>query len=117
MRHMRRPVQDYRHRNAANITCTVFPDNGSTDASVCKPDSVRRMIAIYPHFCTSPEAQLWRGCKVLTLIHECTHFTDVFDSNDGMYGISIRLSFWAQTNPDHAIRNADSLTCYVGFEE
>lgn len=100
-----------------NVTCTVFPDNGSTDAAICKPDSVRRMIAIYPHFCTSPEAQLWKGCKVLTLIHECTHFTDVFDSNDSMYGISIGLSFWAQSNPDLAIRNADSLACYVGFEE
>jgi len=100
-----------------NITCTIFPDNGSTDAAVCKPDTERRIIAIYPHFCTSPDAQLWKGCKVLTLIHECTHYTDVFNSDDAMYGVSIGLSFWAQNNPDRAIQNADSLACYVGFED
>ncbi|VWD30309.1 MULTISPECIES: M35 family metallo-endopeptidase [Burkholderia] len=100
-----------------NITCTVFPDNGHTDAAVCKPDSEKRIIAIYSHFCTSPPAQRWRGCQLLTLIHECTHFTDVFDSTDEMYGVSIGLSFWAQSNPDNAIRNADSLACYVGFDE
>lgn len=100
-----------------NITCTIFPDNGSTDAAVCKPDTTKRIIAIYPHFCTSPRSQLWHGCQVLTLIHECTHFTDVFDSNDGMYGVSVGLSFWAQDNPDKAIRNADSLACYVGFSD
>ncbi|WP_321905693.1 M35 family metallo-endopeptidase [Paraburkholderia tropica] len=99
-----------------NITCTIVPDNGSTDAAVCKPDSAKRIIAIYPHFCTSPDALLWKGCKVFTLIHECTHYTDVFDSNDEMYGVSIGLSFWAKSNPEKAIRNADSITCYVGFE-
>lgn len=100
-----------------NITCTIFPDNGSTDAAVCKPDTEKKIIAVYPHFCTSPDAQLWKGCKVLTLIHECTHFTDVFGSVDAMYGVSIGLSFWAQDNPDKAIQNADSLACYIGFED
>jgi len=98
-----------------NITCTIFPDNSSTDAAVCKPDTARRIIAIYPHFCTSPRSQLWHGCQVLTLIHECTHFTDVFNSVDAMYGVSIGLSFWAKDNPDQAIQNADSLACYVGM--
>ncbi|WP_250472190.1 M35 family metallo-endopeptidase [Caballeronia sp. GAFFF1] len=100
-----------------NITCTIFPDNGSTDAAVCKPDTARRMIAIYPHFCNSPRSQLWHGCQVLTLIHECTHFTDVFDSIDAMYGVSVGLSFSAQENADKAIRNADSLASYVGIED
>ena len=100
-----------------NITCSVFPDNGYTEASVCKPDSVRRIVAIYPHFCTSPNMQLWRECQVLTLIHECTHFSDVFDSTDDMYGVNVGLTFWAQSNPEKAIRNADSLACYVGFED
>jgi len=56
------------------------------------------------------------GCQVLTLIHECTHFTDVFDSTDDMYGVKVGLSFWAQDNPEKALRNADSLTCNVGFK-
>lgn len=100
-----------------NITCTIFPDNGATDAAVCKPDTAKRIIAIYPHFCTSPRSQLWHGCQVLTLIHECTHFTDVFNSNDEMYGVTVGLSFLAQDNPDKAIKNADSLACYVGFND
>lgn len=100
-----------------NITCAIVPDNGSTDAAVCKPDSNRRIIAIYQHFCTSPRDHFWRGCQVLTLIHECTHYTDVFDSTDDMYGVSIGLSFWAQSNPDQAIRNADSIACYIGFKD
>lgn len=100
-----------------NITCSIFPDNGSTDAAVCKPDSARRIIAIYPRFCTSPHSQRWHGCQVLTLIHECTHFTDVFDSTDDMYGVTVGLSFWARAHPNQAIRNAESLTCYVGFED
>jgi hypothetical protein len=100
-----------------NITCTVLPDGGITDAAVCKPDSAKHIIAIYSHFCTSPRSQLWHGCQVLTLIHECTHFTDVFDSTDQMYGVSIGLSFWAKENQAKAIRNADSLACYVGFTE
>ncbi|WP_080414018.1 M35 family metallo-endopeptidase [Burkholderia ubonensis] len=100
-----------------NITCEVVPDNGSTDAAVCKPDSHRRIIAIYSHFCTSPRDHFWRGCQVLTLIHECTHYTDVFDSTDDMYGVSVGLSFWAQSNPDQAIWNADSIACYIGFND
>jgi hypothetical protein len=100
-----------------NITCTLLPDSGSTDAAVCKPDTAKRIIAIFSHFCTSPRSQLWHGCQVLTLIHECTHFTDVFDSNDEMYGVSVGLSFWAQDNPDKAIKNADSLACYVGVSD
>ncbi|WP_322062273.1 M35 family metallo-endopeptidase [Paraburkholderia sp. J63] len=100
-----------------NITCTIFPDNGATDAADCKPDTAKRIIAIYPHFCTSPRSQLWHGCQVLTLIHECTHFTDVFDSTDDMYGVTVGLSLWAQDNPEKAIRNADSLTCYIGFKD
>ncbi|WP_255208773.1 M35 family metallo-endopeptidase [Paraburkholderia youngii] len=59
----------------------------------------------------------WHDCQVLTLIHECTHFTDVFNSTDDMYGVTIGLSFWAQDNPAKAIRNADSLACYVGFND
>lgn len=104
-------------QSGRSLSCTVLPDTGNTDAAVCKPDSEKRIIAIYSHFCTSPRAQLWHGCQVLTLIHECTHFTDVFDSTDDMYGVSVGLSFWAQDNPTKAIRNADSLACYVGFAD
>ncbi|VWM06826.1 M35 family metallo-endopeptidase [Burkholderia lata] len=98
-----------------NITCTVFPDNGITDAAVCKPDSHRRIIAIYPHFCTLPDARLSTNCKLKVLIHECSHYIDTFNSNDEIYGFGTGLKYWAQTRQDIAIDNADSLACYVSF--
>lgn len=98
-----------------NITCTVFPDNGITDAAVCKPDSHKRIIAIYPHFCTLPDARLSTNCKLKVLIHECTHYIDTFDSNDEIYGFGTGLKYWAQTHADVAIDNADSLACYISF--
>lgn len=100
-----------------NVTCSILPDTGSNDASVCKPDSAKRIITIYSHLCTSPRSQLWHGCQVLTLIHECTHFTDAFYSTDDMYGVTIGRSFWARDNSVKAIRNADSLACYVAFDD
>lgn len=96
-----------------NITCTVFPDDDNTDAAVCKPDSARRIITIYPHFCTLPDADLWTACKLKTIIHECTHYTDVFDSDDLMYGQGTGLQYWVRSHPEFAIRNADSLAAYV----
>jgi hypothetical protein len=100
-----------------NITCTVLPDNGATDAAVCKPDSARRIISIYRHFCTSPEDEFWHGNQVLTFIHECTHFTDVFDSEDNMYGVTKGMTMWAQREPEKALRNADSIACYIGYAD
>lgn len=98
-----------------NITCTVFPDNGITDAAICKPDSDRRIIAIYPHFCSLPDVRLSTNCKLKVLIHECTHYVDTFDSNDEVYGFGTGLKYWAQENGDIAIHNADSLACYIAF--
>ncbi|HDR9507808.1 hypothetical protein C5615_15240 [Burkholderia cepacia] len=98
-----------------NITCTVFPDNGIADAAVCKPDSDKRIIAIYPHFCTLPDARLSSNCKLKVLIHECTHYVDTFDSNDEIYGFGTGLKYWARNHRDLAINNADSLACYISF--
>ncbi|AXK63088.1 M35 family metallo-endopeptidase [Burkholderia sp. IDO3] len=98
-----------------NITCTVFPDNGITDAAICKPDSDRRIIAIYPHFCSLPDVRLSTNCKLKVLIHECTHYVDTFDSNDEVYGFGTGLKYWAQENGDISIHNADSLACYIAF--
>lgn len=48
------------------------------------------------------------------LIHECTHFTDTFNSDDAMYGNSESgMKIFATNNPDLAISNADSITGYI----
>ncbi|MFL6685620.1 lysine-specific metallo-endopeptidase family protein [Paraburkholderia sp. GV068] len=97
-----------------NLTCSVVPDNGQNRAGVCKPDSEKRVIAIYSAFCTDSNGELWHGAKVKTLIHECTHFTDTFNSDDIMYGnTESGMHAFALGNRDKAIRNADSIAGYI----
>ncbi|APA85680.1 hypothetical protein BJG93_09960 [Paraburkholderia sprentiae WSM5005] len=95
------------------ISCAITPDRGVNDAAVCKPDSARRIIAIYPHFCTLPDADVSTNCKLKVLIHECTHYIDTFDSDDVIYGFGSGIGYWAQTDPDGACRNADNFACYI----
>ncbi|MCA8062748.1 hypothetical protein LGM89_19020 [Burkholderia sp. AU31624] len=96
------------------LTCGVIPDNGSNTAGVCKPDSEKRIIAIYSKFCTISNGDLWTAAKVKTLIHECTHYIDTFDSDDIAYSdTESGLRIFAMSNPDGAIRNADSITGYI----
>ncbi|QGZ61217.1 M35 family metallo-endopeptidase [Paraburkholderia acidisoli] len=97
-----------------NLTCAVVPDNGSNHAGVCKPDSANRVIAIYSKFCSDSLGELFHAAKVKVLIHECTHYTDTFNSEDIAYGdTEMGMRIFAMQNPDRAIRNADSLTGYI----
>ncbi|UVE63934.1 M35 family metallo-endopeptidase [Burkholderia pyrrocinia] len=102
---------DEQHKK--KLTCSVVPDTGTNDASVCKPDSARRIIAIYPHFCTVEDVYVAGNCKLKILIHECSHYTDTFDADDVNYGFARGIGYWAQNDPEGASRNADSIACYV----
>ncbi|CAB3766001.1 hypothetical protein B7G54_13800 [Burkholderia puraquae] len=96
------------------LTCGVVPDSGSNTAAVCKPDSEKRIIAIYSKFCKISNGDLWTAAKVKTLIHECTHYIDTFNSDDIAYSdAESGLRIFAMSNPDSAIRNVDSITGYV----
>jgi hypothetical protein len=97
-----------------NLTCSVVPDSSQNRAGVCKPDSEKRVIAIYSAFCSDSNGELWHGAKVKTIIHECTHYTDTFNSDDIMYGnTESGMYAFAINNADKAIRNADSITGYI----
>ncbi|CAM2163667.1 Lysine-specific metallo-endopeptidase domain-containing protein [Paraburkholderia sacchari] len=95
------------------LTCAIVADTGTTDAAVCKPDSKKRFIAIYPHFCTLPDVYVPGNCKLKAVIHECTHYTDTFDSVDTLYGFGDALARWGQGAPNEAWCNADSIACYI----
>ncbi|MGF6959819.1 M35 family metallo-endopeptidase [Paraburkholderia youngii] len=96
------------------LSCVSKPDSGKNHAAVCKPDSENRVIAIYSAFCSSPFGQLWKPCKIKTIIHECTHFTDTFDSRDEIYlDTESGARIWAANHREEAIRNADSITGYI----
>ncbi|WP_080419423.1 M35 family metallo-endopeptidase [Burkholderia ubonensis] len=102
---------DERNRN---LSCSVIPDSGNNHAAVCKPDSEKRVIAIYSKFCTDSDGELYHASKVKVLIHECTHYIDTFDSEDIRYGdTELGMKLFAMSNPDEAIRNADSITGYI----
>jgi hypothetical protein len=110
------PEKIVRWDNALNksLSCSLTVDSGQNRASVCKPDSAKRVIAIYSAFCTDSNGELFHGAKVKTLIHECTHYTDTFDSVDAMYGnTDSGMHAFALGNPGQAIRNADSITGYI----
>jgi hypothetical protein len=107
----------YDDERQRTLSCSPVGDNGSTDASVCKPDSAKRIIAFYSHICTEPDAFLEKACKLKALIHECTHFTDVFDSVDRMYGNGRGLEIWTRANEADAFTNADNLTHYIAHFE
>ncbi|SIT46935.1 conserved hypothetical protein [Paraburkholderia piptadeniae] len=97
-----------------NLTCSVVPDNGTNHAAVCKPDSEKRVIAIYSKFCNDSLGELFHAAKVKVLIHECTHYTDTFNSDDIIYGdTEVGMKIFALQNPERAIRNADSITGYI----
>ncbi|WP_429574290.1 M35 family metallo-endopeptidase [Paraburkholderia sp. UCT70] len=96
------------------LSCAPKPDSGRNHAAVCKPDSEKRVIAIYSAFCSSPFGQLWKPCKIKTIIHECTHFTDTFNSRDEIYlDTESGARIWAENHREEAIRNADSITGYI----
>jgi hypothetical protein len=96
------------------LSCSIVPDSGDNAASVCKPDSTKRVIAIYSKFCRISNGELWHESKVKTLIHECTHYVDTFNSEDIAYGdTETGMRMFALGNPDRAIRNADSITGYI----
>ncbi|WP_277185425.1 M35 family metallo-endopeptidase [Caballeronia sp. BR00000012568055] len=98
-------------------SCLPSVDNGNTDAAICKPDSKRRIIYFFPHFCTSHAAKLDDENKLKNLIHECTHFTDTFNSDDVAYGYGKALQIWASMNPTKTANNADSIACYITYQE
>ncbi|APA86921.1 hypothetical protein BJG93_04960 [Paraburkholderia sprentiae WSM5005] len=97
-----------------SLTCSVAPDSGVNHAAVCKPDSEKRVIAIYSKFCSISQGELFHECKIKTLIHECTHYRDTFNSIDEVYAdTESGAKHFAKNHPDIAIRNADNITGYI----
>ncbi|TCK37928.1 lysine-specific metallo-endopeptidase family protein [Paraburkholderia sp. BL8N3] len=82
-------------------------------AHVCAPDTATHTISISPMFCTLPDKTLSsKDSKMLTIIHEATHFLDTIRTSDHAYGqfLSRRL---AMQSPEKALKNADNFAWYV----
>lgn len=108
----------YSEANRKNLGCIFLSDPVTTVAAVCKPDTATRTIAIGLSFCDLPENMLIYDTdiirdgdsKLLTLIHEVTHFDDVFGSFDTWYGTKHARGH--AEDPRSRI-NADSIAAYV----
>ncbi|WP_241239130.1 M35 family metallo-endopeptidase [Burkholderia stagnalis] len=97
-----------------NLSCALVPDSGSNHAAVCKPDTEKRVVAIYSKFCTDSNGDLSYTSKIKVIIHECSHYSDTFNSEDIRYGdTEIGMKVFAMSHPDQAIKNADSITGYI----
>lgn len=103
------------------LTCVL--DNGvGTVAAVCKPDIATHTIAIALPFCEfeSDNRVIFGTDKVrdgdsrlLTLIHEVTHFDDTFSSNDTWYGTAKSRGQVNSQNLEALRVNADSIAAYI----
>ena len=85
-------------------------------AAVCKPDVATHTIAFTLEFCELREFSMESDSKLLTLIHEVTHFDDCFGSLDAVYHLSESRKAVA-TKGSSMKFNADSLAGYVVWGE
>lgn len=99
------------------LVCT-FPSeiDSGTVAAVCKPDTVTHTIAFTAEFCDLREFSAESDSKLLTLIHEVTHFNDCFASMDTVYKMKESRKA-AASNAAGMKTNADSLAGYVVWGE
>jgi uncharacterized Zn-binding protein involved in type VI secretion len=103
------------------LTCVM--DNGvGTVAAVCKPDVATHTIAIALPFCEfENDNRIIFGTdkvrdgdsRLLTLIHEVTHFDDTFGSNDTWYGTAKSRGQVNSQNLQALRVNADSIAAYI----
>lgn len=97
------------------------PDRQGVAAQVCKPDIKTRTIAIAFAFCGLRKTNRIFGTdssgkgdsQLLTLIHEVTHFEDVFNSTDDWNHPRVAKDMLASGRFDIARVNADNLAGYI----
>jgi len=104
--------------NEAAAGCSPSPDNGGVAASVCADDTIEHRIFLAFGFCEMHLTNRIYGTntildgdtQLLTLVHEVTHFKDVFGSKDVVYLTSESRENASQ--PGMRL-NADSLAAYI----
>lgn len=95
-----------------NVGCIPSGNGDRLAAEVCRPDLKTRTIGIGLAFCELPGISYRIDSKLATIIHEVTHFNDVFSSSDAVYQMGESLKLLA-SKPSAARVNADSIVGYV----
>ncbi|WP_211464015.1 M35 family metallo-endopeptidase [Collimonas silvisoli] len=103
------------------LNCDGSKVNPSTTAAVvCKPDVATHMIAITLKFCELPDerknfdtGKAYDGdSRLLTLVHEVSHFNDTMGSNDEWY-TTWKSKRRAEAKDRLCITNAESIGAYI----
>ncbi|MCY1232838.1 Lysine-specific metallo-endopeptidase [compost metagenome] len=102
----------YSEEAMRNVGCIPSGNIGRLAAEVCKPDLKTRTIGIGFPFCELPDISYRIDSKLATILHEVTHFDDVFSSTDTVYQMAQSLKLMA-SNPSAARVNADSVVGFV----
>ena len=102
----------YSEETMRNVGCIPSGNIGRLAAEVCKPDLKTRTIGIGFPFCELPDVSYRIDSKLATILHEVTHFDDVFSSTDTVYQMAQSLKLMA-SNPGAARVNADSVVGFV----
>ncbi|WP_454762843.1 M35 family metallo-endopeptidase [Cupriavidus campinensis] len=109
----------YSEESLARTGCIPrAPKDNLGAASVCGPDGMHR-IFIWPAFCHLPETKesahgtpVDGDSKLLTLIHEVSHFQDAMGTRDVWY--STRNSRWQAEDANRfCIENAENIAAYT----
>lgn len=114
-------ARDFVQYSEANIrlgSCHGSVVDPEAAASVCPVDITNKRIMIAPKFCnlSRDKRNPYNGeigdgdSQLLTLVHEVTHFKDVFGSNDNFYSTFRSIKY--VEDPDIRL-NADSLAAYI----
>jgi hypothetical protein len=115
------PRNFVRYAEGGKLISCVMPSALGTVAAVCKPDTATHTIAIALGFCQLKENTLIFGTdemsqgdsQLLALIHEITHFDDIFSSEDTWYGTTNSKNHVMGGNPAKLLANADNLSAYI----
>ncbi len=113
------PKNFIRYIEGGRVASCVLPSSNGAAAAVCKPDTTTHTIAIALEFCNFTHdnrsnfetGEILDGdSRLLTLVHEVTHFHDTFGSFDTWYGTLNSRRHAADTR---SRLNADSIAGYI----
>ncbi|WP_420991926.1 M35 family metallo-endopeptidase [Cupriavidus sp. 30B13] len=106
----------YSYEAMRTVGCVSRPENPGTVAEVCAPDTATHTIAIRLDFCTLRHRHPQFDSQLLTLVHEVSHFDDVFGSRDPWYS-TLTAKKMASAKDPRTLTNADNIAGYVVCSE
>ena len=96
------------------VGCTPAAPSGQA-AAVCKSDTKSHTIAFTPEFCVLRDISGGRDSQLSVLLHEITHFEDVFGTADPYYFFSASKNA-AMKDPDGVRKNAHTYAGYIVWD-